>query len=410
MTAGRRIGPEGTMSITPPAGGGESAPHGLIYLDHNSTTPMAAEVLEAVVRTMRERWANAASAHAAGRAAREAIDAARAEVAALIDCRPEEILFTGGGTESNNLAVLGAARAAAPRGKEIVISAIEHAAVEEACQVLESEGFVVTRVPVEPDGRVRAARFIEAFTPETILASLMLANNETGALQPVAEVAREAGRRGILLHTDAAQAVGRMPVRVTGLGVDLLTIAGHKMHGPKGVGALYVKRGTPLSPVLRGAPHERGLRPGTENTPGIVGLGAAAALAAREMEHRVDFVRTLSVALLAALRREAGEVLLNGPQDPLLRLPNTLNVSLPGAPGFRMAAVVDGVAFSAGAACHSGSPLPSRVLTAMGVPAERAVCAIRLSLGRDNTGSEVAEAAVRIASGAARLRAESSGS
>ena len=375
----------------------------LIYLDHNSTAPAAPEVVEAVRRALADTWANPVSPHGAGRAARAVVEDARAELGALLGAPADTLLFTSGGTEADNLAVFGGARARAADGRHIVISNVEHPAVDEAVRGLEGLGFRATRVPVGPDGRVDAGMMVAAFAPDTVLVSLMLAQNETGALQPVREVAQAARKRGITVHTDAAQAVGKLPVDVEDLGVDLLTIAGHKMYGPKGVGALYVRSGTRLLPHLVGASHERGLRPGTENTPGIAGLGAAAALARHELGDRVRHARALTSRLLEAARAAMPDVRLNGPSDAGQRLPNTLNLAFPGVRSDRLMAEVPGLAISGGAACHSGSPEPSRVLLAMGVDAETARCAVRISVGRGNSETEMTMAAQLLTSAARRL-------
>jgi len=375
----------------------------LIYLDHNSTAPAPPEVVEAVRRALAETWANPVSSHGAGRAARAVVEDARTQLGALLGAPADTLLFTSGGTEADNLAVFGATRARAADGRHIVISNVEHPAVDEAVRGLEGMGFRATRVPVGPDGRVEAERLIAALAPDTILVSLMLAQNETGALQPVREVARAARALGITVHTDAAQAVGKIPVDVEDLCVDLLTVAGHKMYGPKGVGALYVRPGTKLQPYLVGASHERGLRPGTENTPGIAGLGAAAALARREIGERVRHARTLTTRLLEATRATWPDVRLQGPADPGQRLPNTVNIAFPGVRSDHLMAEVEGLAISGGAACHSGSPEPSRVLLAMGVDAETARCAVRISVGRGNSEAEMQLAATALTSAAGRL-------
>jgi cysteine desulfurase len=272
-----------------------------------------------------------------------------------------------------------------------------------ATAALEEAGYTAIRVPVGPDGVVDPSAFIDALDDDTAVASLMHANNETGALQPVAEVGRAARERGVPFHTDAAQSVGKLPVNVEELKVDLLTVASHKLYGPKGVGALYVRQGVELSPILHGAPQEGGRRPGTENTPGIVGLGAACALAARELPERVDHARRLTGRLLEKLRRTLPGLELNGPADPLARLPNTLNLSIPGVASHLLVDSLAGVALSSGAACHSGIPEPSAVLLAMGLTAERAGAALRISTGRQNTEAEMAEAADLIAAAARRI-------
>jgi cysteine desulfurase len=373
----------------------------VIYLDHNATTPVAEEVTEAVARALREQWGNPSSSHGPGRAALAAMENARRQVADLLGCGPDEILFTSGGTESDNIALLGVARGGRRKGR-VVISAVEHPAVEEAARVLEREGHALVRVPVGPNGVVDPSTFVEALDDDTAVASLMHANNETGALQPVAEVGRAARARGIPFHTDAAQSVGKLAVNVNELNVDLLTVASHKLYGPKGVGALYVRPGVEIAPLLHGAPQEGGRRPGTENTPGIVGLGAACALAARELTRRVEHARRLTGLLLARLQAALPGLELNGPADPAGRLPNTLNVSIPGTASHLLAASLAEVAVSSGAACHSGTPEPSAVLLAMGLDRERAGASVRISTGRGNTEAEM-ERAAEIIAAAARL-------
>ena len=376
----------------------------LIYLDHNATTPPAPEVRAAMNEALASLWGNPSSTHAAGRAAREAVEEARDHVASLLGSRPGEVIFTSGGTESDNLAIMGVARARRPAGNRLVISAVEHPAVTAACSALAEEGFETVTVPVGPDGRVDPDAFIAALTPATAVARLMLANNETGALQPVARIAAAARARGIPFHCDAAQAVGKMPVTMADLGVDLLTLAGHKFYGPKGIGALIVREGTPLSPLLHGAPHEAGRRPGTENTPGIVGLGAAAALARREIHDRVTHAREVTDLLLSHLRGHFPGLVIHGPQDAAARLPNTVNVGLPGISAHKVVAAVTGVAISAGAACHAGTPEPSAVLMAMGVDAPTALCALRLCTGRGSTPAAMEEAATAIAAAASAIK------
>ncbi len=323
-------------------------------------------------------------------------------MAALLGCAPDEVVFTGGGSESDNLALLGVALAHRDRGDHIVTTQIEHPAVLETCRYLERRfGFRVTYLPVDGQGQVDPAAVEAALTPRTLLVSVMHANNETGVLQPVAAIAALARRHGVLVHTDAAQSVGKVPVDVAELGVDLLTVAGHKLYAPKGVGALYVRRGTVLDPLIHGAGHEGGRRAGTENVAGIVGLGAACAVARERLA--VDLPR------LTALRDRLGAALLaagwvlNG--HPTARLPNTLNVSLEGAEGEEVLRRAPSVAASTGAACHSGQLEPSAVLLAMGLSRARALGAVRLSLGRWTTEAEVDRAAeALVAAGRAALR------
>ena len=371
---------------------------GLVYLDYNSSTPLDPEVLEAMLPFLRDRHGNPASAHAAGRVLAAAVEEARAETAALVGAAPDEIVFTSGGTESNNWVLAGAVPE--PRGAHVVISAVEHFSVLEGARRLERAGAAVTAVPVDGEGGVDAGAVAGAIRPETRLVSLMLAQNEVGTVQPVAEVAAAARAGGIAVQTDAAQAAGKIPVDVAALGVDFLTVAGHKLCGPKGIGALYVRRGTGIAPWMLGAPHERGLRAGTLNVPGIVGLGAAARIARRSVLDEGLRLRSLSARLWEALRARIPGVVLNGPAlDAPGRLPNTVNVSFPGVRSYDLLARVTGVAVTAGAACHSGDPSPSATLMAMGLPLERALGAVRFSLGRRTTPAEIELAAALFAEG-----------
>jgi cysteine desulfurase len=366
-----------------------------IYLDHNATTPVAPEVLEAVRAALADAWGNPSSAHLFGARARAAVENAREQVAAALGCRPDEIVFTSGGTESDNAALIGVAEATEGRGRHLVISAIEHPAVEEAAAYLERRGFAVDRVGVDREGRVSPDGIEAALRPDTILVSLMHANNETGVVQPIREVAALLSRRGIPLHTDAAQSFGKIPVRTDELGASLLTLAGHKFYAPKGVGALYLRRGTPFAGFLKGAGHEAGRRAGTENIPGIVGLGAAAALASREMKERASRMAATRDRLKDALRARFPGLVVHGAAAD--RLPNTLSVAIPGVDANGILAGLDGVAASAGAACHAGGTEPSRVLLAMGIAPALARCTLRLTTGRATTPEEIDLAAERIA-------------
>lgn len=365
-----------------------------IYLDYNATSPIAPEVLEAMMPYLQEHFGNPSSSHPYGRTAAAAVDKARGQIARLLGCQADEILLTSGGTESNNLALLGAGRCAPARRRHVIATGIEHPAVVEPLRRLESDGWEVTWIPVDHDGRISAAQVEKALKRATALVTVMLANNETGALQPVADLAAACRSRGALLHTDAAQAVGKIPVNVEELGVDLLTVAGHKFYAPKGVGALYVRRGTKLEPLILGAPHEAGLRSGTENVPSVVGLGAAAELARRELPGRAEHLRSLRDRLHRGLSEHFPDLQLNGPVED--RLPNTLNVTLPGIPALPLLEHLAGVAAGAGAACHAGTDQPSAVLMAMGMPAERALGALRLTVGRPTTPEEVDQAVVEI--------------
>lgn len=367
----------------------------LIYLDYNATTPVAEEAIEAAERALRAAWGNPSSMHAYGREAKRVLEEARCCVAALIGAQPDEIVFTSGGTESDNAAIIGMAEALSAKGRHLVISSVEHAAVEEPCRLLESRGFSVTRCGVDRNGRVSADEFAENLRPDTILVSLIHAQNETGVLQPVTEVARLAREKGIAIHTDAAQSVGKLPVRVDDLGVDALTLAGHKLYAPKGVGALYLRRGTPFAPFLRGAGHESGRRSGTESVAMAAALGAACALAEREFGTRPGHLIAQRDRLEAGLRGRFSRLAIHG--DAAARLPNTSSVAFPGIRAQDLLAHLHGVAAAGGPACHAGAVTPSRVLLAMGVPEELALSTLRLTVGRPTHPGEIDAAVDRIA-------------
>lgn len=363
-----------------------------VYLDYNATTPVDARVVDAMLPYLREHFGNPSSAHGYGESAHTAVAAAREQVAVLIGARPEEIVFTGCATEANNLAIRGVAQALRQRGAHIVTSAVEHPSVIAPCEYLRSAGWEVTVVPVDPHGRVDPDRVAAALRSDTVLVSVMHANNEVGSIQPLAEIAALTRARGIVLHTDAAQSVGKIPVAVDVLDVDLLTLAGHKFYATKGVGALYVRTGTAIEPVLVGAGHERGLRPGTENVPALVGLGAAAQLAAQSLDDEAAHLRTLRERLHTALAAAIPGLALNG--HPEFRLPNTLNVSFPGVSGRELLARAQAdVAASVGSACHADAIAVSGVLGAMGVSPARAQGAVRLSLGRMTRAEDTDRAA-----------------
>ncbi len=367
-----------------------------IYLDYNATTPVAPEVAQAMRPFLEEHFGNPASPHPYGAVTRAAVEEARGRVAAALCAAPDEIVFTSGGTEANNHAIRGAALARRDRGDHIVTSAVEHAAVADVCGLLESQGFRVTRVPVDGTGRVDPADVARALTPGTILVTVMHANNEVGTIQPIREIARLAREAGALVHTDAAQTVGKIGTDVVDLGVDLLSVAGHKVYGPKGVGALYIRRGVRIENLMVGAGHEAGRRPGTENLLGIVGLGKAMEIAARDLPARAAHLRALRDRLHALLAARVPGLALNG--HPEERLPNTLSVSFPGRLATDLlAAAREEVAASAGAACHSGTPHVSATLAAMGVPRERALGTVRLSTGRFLAEAEVEAAAEALA-------------
>jgi cysteine desulfurase len=373
----------------------------VIYLDHNATTPIAPEVLDAMRPHLERDFGNPSSAHAQGATAAAAVARARSQVAALLGAEADGVVFTASGSEADNLAIAGAALARLGERDHIVTSAIEHPAVLATCRYLRRRfGFRVTVVPVDAFGVVDPDDVRRAIETGTLLVSVMHANNEVGTVQLTAEIAAVARERGVLVHTDAAQSVGKLPVDVEALGVDLLTVAGHKLYAPKGIGALYVRPGTGLDPVIHGGGQERGLRAGTENVPYIAGLGAAAALAGDRLRTGADMrVRHLRDRLHEALRSAVPDLALNGhPRD---RLPNTLNVSLPGLDGERLLSRTPSVAAATGSACHSGRTEPSAVLTAMGLDAERALGAVRLSLGYDTTAAQVDAAAQALVAAAA---------
>ncbi|KFA92726.1 cysteine desulfurase family protein [Archangium violaceum] len=371
-----------------------------IYLDHNATAPLLPEVVDAMVPYLREHFGNPSSAHVYGRKAKAAVDEARARVAGLLGAAAEEIFFVAHGTEANNLAIRGVL-AALPEKRHVVTCVTEHPATVEPSRQWEKQGGQVTWLPVDGEGRVRVSEVVAALRSDTALVTLMHANNETGVLQPIAEVAREARARGVLLHTDAAQSVGKLPVSVEGLGVDLLTVVGHKFGAPKGVGALYVRKGTPVRPVLLGAGHERGLRPGTENVASIVGLGVACEVALRTVETEAARVRGLREELWERLRARVPGLALNG--HPVERLPNTLNVRFPAVRGTALLAAAPEVAASTGSACHAGEESASSIITAMGVEPSAALGSVRLSLGRTTTHEDVMAAAEALAAAWKRL-------
>ena len=362
-----------------------------IYLDYNATTPIDPEVADAILPWITTHFGNPSSSHEYGRTAKKAVDRAREQVAFLLGCEADEIVFTSGGTESNNLAIFGSLRAAPGERKGIVTSGVEHPAVARPCDRLETEGYTVSRLPVDAGGQVNAEDGISSVSRNTALVTVMLANNETGTIQPVRDLSRIAHDAGTLIHTDAAQAVGKIPVRVSDLGIDFLSIAGHKLYAPKGVGALYIRRGSKIRPFSLGAGHEFGLRPGTENVPFIVGLGTACEIAGRNMAEVSERLRSLRDMLHGLLVAEVPGIHLNGHLRE--RLPNTLNVSFPNALGRRILDLSPGISASTGSACHAGVDTPSDVLMAMGADAETALGAVRLSLGHGISEEQVETAA-----------------
>jgi cysteine desulfurase len=363
-----------------------------VYLDYNATTPVDPLVAQAIEPYLHQHFGNPSSSHVYGRIAHQAVDHAREQVALLIDARTDEIIFTGCATESNNLAIRGAARALRDKGRHIVTSAVEHPAVEQPFQRLAEDGWEVSVIPVDNYGQVDPNNLNAALRDDTVLVSIMHANNEVGTIQPIEEIAAITRPRGILLHTDAAQSAGKIPVAVDSLGVDLLTLAGHKFYAPKGVGVLYVRHGTQLQPVLVGAGHEAGLRPGTENVPAIAGLGEAARIAATSNPAQIRQLCRLRDQLHARLAEAIPGLLLNG--HPEQRLPNTLNLSFPGADGRDLLAhAAAEVAASVGSACHEDGDAVSGVLGAMGIEFDRARAAVRLSLGRTSSEAGIERAA-----------------
>ncbi len=375
-----------------------------IYLDYNATTPIAQEVAEAMAPYLYEHFGNPSSSHPYGVVTKRAIETARADVAALIGCKPVELIFTSGGTESNNYAIKGAALALRERGNHIITSAVEHPAVTEVCWWLEKQGFRLTALDVDEHGLVDPADLERAITPDTVLVTVMHANNEVGTVEPIAELAAIAHQHGALMHTDAAQSIGKIPVDVDALGVDLLSIAGHKVYAPKGIGALYIRGGTALAKQLHGADHEGDRRPGTENVLGIVGLGRACMLAARDLDkngaHFLAMRDRLHDAFVAALGEQVFK--LNG--HPQKRLPNTLSLSFRGIEANTLLAEIgEQVAASAGAACHADGIDVSAVLEAMQVPIDWAMGTIRFSVGRGTSSEDIDKAAGIVSEAAQRL-------
>lgn len=366
-----------------------------IYLDYNASTPLDPRVAQAMRDALEENYGNPSSSHWAGRPAKDLLEQSRAQVAALFGCTPDEIVFTSGGSEANNLALKGTFYARGSQPAHIITSVIEHPSILEPSRFLERLGVRITRLPVDSTGQVDPDDLQRAITADTILISLMHANNEVGTIEPIEPCARIARAHGVLFHTDAAQSVGKIPSRVDELGVDLLSIAGHKLYAPKGVGALYVRSGVKLESLIHGAGHESGRRAGTESAMLASGLGAACTLA-RDLEW-TRRVRELRDRLWMSLQDRFGDrVVLNG--HPEHRLPNTLNVSFAGHNGTEVLAALDGVAASTGSACHSGRVELSPVLRAMHVPAHIGAGAVRFSLGRGTTLEEIDEAIGRISS------------
>jgi cysteine desulfurase len=361
-----------------------------VYFDHNATTPVAPSVADAVVRALRDDFGNASSVHRFGQQAKALLDDARTAVATLIGAEPSELVFTSGGTEADNFALRGAAEALEPTGRRhLIAGAIEHEAVLVTLKALARRGWTTTLLPVDATGIVRPEALEAAMTSQTAVVSVMHANNELGTIQPVAELARIAHAHGALFHTDAVQTVGKIPVDVRALGVDLLALSAHKFNGPKGAGALWIKRGTRMIPILTGGKHERARRAGTENVPAIAGLGAAAQLDGAEAPRKAAHVAALRDRLESEILARVPGTIVNGSRDP--RVPNTTNISFDRveAESLLIALDLEGIAVSTGAACSSGTLEPSHVLRAMGLPTHRAQNSIRFSLGAENTDAEV---------------------
>jgi len=364
--------------------------HMRVYFDYNATTPLAPEVAAAVARTSQDLFGNASSVHYFGQQAKAAIDEARSAVAALINADPSEVVFTAGGTDSDNFAIRGAADAAEPTGRRhLIASAIEHEAVLNTLKALARRGWRTALVPVDQSGRVSPDQLRSAMADDTALVSVMHANNEIGTIQPIAELAAIAHERGAVMHTDAVQTAGKIPVDVRALGVDLLSLSAHKFNGPKGVGAIWIKRGTRLQPILTGGKHERNRRAGTENVPAIVGMGVAARLAIGKMSAEAARVSALRDRLEAGIVRTVPGTAVNGGVSA--RVPNTTNISFDRveAESLLIALDLEGVAVSTGSACSSGTLEPSHVLRAMGLPAHRTQNSLRFSLGMFSTEEEV---------------------
>ncbi len=372
--------------------------HDPVYLDYNATTPVDPQVADAIEPYLRHYFfGNPSSSHIYGRRAHEAVEKAREQMAALIGAQHDEIIFTGCATEANNLAIRGVAAALQNQGRHIVTTAIEHPSVAAPFQLLKKNGWKVTVLPVDEFGMVNADSVFNALQNDTVLVSIMHANNEVGSIQPIADIAAITRPRGILLHTDAAQSVGKIPVLADQLGVDLLTIAGHKFYATKGVGALYIRKGTSIEPLLVGAGHEQGLRPGTENVPAIVGIGKAAELAQQGNGFEGNIVRTLRDLLHERLLQAIPDLQLNG--HPEKRLPNTLNVSFPDVNGRELLEQTSSdIAASVGSACHEESDKVSGVLGAMGFSQQRAQGAVRFSLGMPTTEIDIERAGAALLS------------
>jgi cysteine desulfurase len=363
-----------------------------IYFDHSATTAVDPEVAKVVLEYMTGKFGNPSSVHFFGREAHKAVDEARVQVAALLHAEPNEIFFTSGGTESDNLALKGVAYANRKKGNHIITTQIEHHAIFHTCEYLEKQGFKVTYLPVDENAMININDLKNAITDQTILISIMFANNEVGTIQPIKEIGEIAKARGIYFHTDAVQAVGSIPVDVKALNIDLLSLSGHKFHAPKGVGAIYIRKGVRIEAQQLGGAHERNMRAGTENVPGIVGLGKASEIARTEMDQKIKYLTNLRNSLIDGVMKAIPEVKLNG--HPETRLPGNVNFSFAYVEGESLLLNLDlkGIAASSGSACTSGSLDPSHVLLAMGMTHETAHGSLRISLGKENTPEDIAYA------------------
>jgi cysteine desulfurase len=360
-----------------------------VYFDHNATTPVEPAVLDAMLPYLSGEFGNASSIHTFGQKARAAVETAREQVASLVGARPQEIVFTSGGTESDNHAIFGIVAASSTPQKHVITTAIEHEAVLNACQALEKSGVAVTYLPVDRNGRIDPGQLRSAIRPETILITVMHANNELGIVQPLEEIGQIAAEADVHFHTDAVQSAGKIPIDVSALKLDLLSLSGHKFYAPKGIGALYIRGGTRLRQLLYGGHHQRGFRPGTENVAGIVGLGKAAELARRSLTADASRISALRARLETGLVRTVPDARINS--AIALRTPNTTNITFPGIEGEALVIALDlkGLACSTGAACSSGAVEPSHVLIAIGLPADEARASLRFSLGRHTTDADV---------------------
>jgi len=361
-----------------------------IYLDHSATTPVDLEVATLMMTYYTEKYGNPSSVHGFGREAKQALEEARRQVAELIGATPQEVTFTSGGTEADNLAILGTAEAMRKKGKHLITSAIEHHAVLETCEYLEKNGFELNVIPVDPEGIVSVEDVRKAVRPDTILISVMHANNEVGAIQPIVEIGKLAKELGITFHVDAVQSLGKIPINVKEMNIDLLTVSSHKIYGPKGVGALYIRKGVRIVPLTHGGSQEKRRRSGTENTPGIIGFGKACELIGKRMAKEDELQMKLRDKLMNGILERIKYVKVNGPLGEK-RLPNNVNVSIRFVEGESLLLSLDmlGIAASSGSACTSGSLDPSHVLLAMGLVHEIAHGSLRFSLGRQNTEEEI---------------------